>query len=357
MFRPAFKMRTPRPKSAVPDSMRLSTTANLPEQMRPKNLNEVVGHSDVVSALQSWKKTQEWPRAILFCGPSGVGKSTFANLISLGVNGNKDVHEVNAGSQGGIGKVRELIELSRRKTLSGKPRVIIVDEAHALTSDAVNALLVPLERGSPDTVWVFSTTEANRLTVPLKRRFRIFNLDPVSPADLVTVLQRAAARLSVTLTKKQAAVFAEAARGSPSLALSALERWCDAGCPKTSESFQAFASADPGDTQTTLAFEALNALLEKDARAFLKALLAQTSDTSFLFVAHVVLKGYIESSYLPPPQKAHGLFYAFRKGASVKPSNWHCLKLLKTVLALESQTLQGKESIYCALLPLLSESE
>lgn len=348
--------RTAAPNPIAPSRRLPSTTANLPEVFRPKSLSEVVGHKDVVTAFTTWQAENTWPRAMLFTGPTGVGKSTFAYLVCRLVNGGKDVHEVNAGSQGGVAKMRELLDLSKRKTLTGVPRIIIIDEAHALTAEAINALLVPTERGPSDTIWVFSTNEPHKLPATLKRRFRVFALNAVSIVDLKKLLKRASAVLSLEVTDARLEAFAVSAHGSPSLALTALERWRDAGCPKKLNVGAHEAAVDPSDTQTILAFKALNALLTKDAKEFLASLLKITSDASFLFVAHVVLKGYIEANYLPVDVKPHGLYFAFKRGATTKPNSWFCLTLLSSILELEAKGVQNKESIYCALLPLLSDA-
>ena len=134
---------------------------------RPKHFKDVVGQNHITETLQKAFEKNRLAQAFLFAGPRGVGKTTTARLLAMSLNGSDtpsidydadsdtvkeiiegrsmDVVEIDGASNRGIDEIRELRENIKFMPLSGKFKVVIIDEVHMLTVQAFNALLKTLE--------------------------------------------------------------------------------------------------------------------------------------------------------------------------------------------------------------------
>jgi len=132
---------------------------------RPKTLDRILGHSDVVTRLKGALAKGKIPSAIAFFGPPSAGKTTFARCFAQAINGQltTDFKEVNAADERGIDDVRELIKMSKFRPQSNK-RIIFIDEAHQLVSNnaAAQTLLKSLEEPAKDTIWIIGSMEPSK---------------------------------------------------------------------------------------------------------------------------------------------------------------------------------------------------
>jgi DNA polymerase III subunit gamma/tau len=159
---------------------------SLAVKYRPTNLAEVHGQEAVVAIVEGLLKTKKIPTSILLSGHTGCGKTTIAKIIGYTLNcakgtrcgkcdsckmgeANPDVIDYNAGKDGGIDAIRKLILSSKVAPMFNK-RVIVVDEAHKLTGASLEAMLLPAEQGSKKTLWIFCTTNKEKLTDTLNGR-------------------------------------------------------------------------------------------------------------------------------------------------------------------------------------------
>ena len=155
---------------------------------RPTVFSEVVGQEHVTVTLENAIKSDRLASAYLFSGPRGVGKTTTARILAKALNCEKgptttpcnectvckeitqgnsiDVLEIDGASNRGIDEVRNLRESTRYTPAKSRNKVYIVDEVHMLTNEAFNALLKTLEEPPPHVVFIFATTEMNK--VPAK---------------------------------------------------------------------------------------------------------------------------------------------------------------------------------------------
>ena len=129
---------------------------------RPKQFKDVVGQDHITNTLQKAFEKNRIAQAFLFAGPRGVGKTTTARLVAMSLNGSDnpttdfdlksdskdivdgksmDVIEIDGASNRGIDEIRELRENIKFMPVSGKYKVIIIDEVHMFTVQAFNALL------------------------------------------------------------------------------------------------------------------------------------------------------------------------------------------------------------------------
>ena len=137
---------------------------------RPTSLSKLIGHDAVVSQLQGMIKSGKIPNALLISGPSSAGKTTLARAFACALNEVSDVRElqgsyqeINAADQRTIDDMRELIRKSRFKS-PHKRRVIVIDEAQQLVSNAAAAaiMLKPVEEPASGTLWIFCTMDPQK---------------------------------------------------------------------------------------------------------------------------------------------------------------------------------------------------
>jgi DNA polymerase-3 subunit gamma/tau len=164
---------------------------------RPPTLDQIVGHKAVVTRLQGIIKSERYPSAMLFIGPSSAGKTTLARAFATDVNQlsgdierSTDYKEVNAGADRSIEDIRNLVQNSKFMP-SKKKRIIVIDEAQQLVSNApaAAALLKPLEEPSKNTIWILCSMDADKFRngngKAIANRCTQFILEPHTEADLL----------------------------------------------------------------------------------------------------------------------------------------------------------------------------
>lgn len=154
---------------------------SLAVKYRPTSLTEVCGQQSIVKILTTQARNKVLSNAYLFCGGSGVGKTTiaraFASLINDGVG---TPIEIDAASHNGVDAVRALIQSASERALDCEYKVIILDECHALTSQAWQVLLKVLEEPSEFTIFVFCTTDPQKIPTTIINRVQRFNFQRLS---------------------------------------------------------------------------------------------------------------------------------------------------------------------------------
>jgi DNA polymerase-3 subunit gamma/tau len=138
----------------------------LQRKYRPKELKEMYGNISALESLESVLNREEGrPTTYLLHGPSGCGKTTTARIIASIIEG--ELKEFNISKQGGIKEARKLIDSLRYKSLSGKPRIIILNEVHGGDPKArdnfQNAMLEILEEPPEDVYFILCTTEPDKI--------------------------------------------------------------------------------------------------------------------------------------------------------------------------------------------------
>jgi DNA polymerase-3 subunit gamma/tau len=220
----------------------------LARKYRPKNFASVAVQSHVSNTLKGAIARGRVAHGYLLCGPRGVGKTTLARVLAMALNcenrtadgepcgvcdscqriwsgsASLDVIEIDAASNRGVDDARELRERAMYAP-SGDDRykVYIVDEAHMLTREAWNALLKVLEEPPPRVVFVFATTEPQKIAqaaAPVLSRLQRFDFKRIGPADVRARLESVLAAEQIPAEPEALAMIARAADGSMRDALS-----------------------------------------------------------------------------------------------------------------------------------------
>ncbi len=212
------------------------SVAALYRKYRPQVFDEVVGQDAVVRTLSNAITTGQVRQAYLFAGPRGTGKTSLARILAKSVNCERgptptpdntchscvaisngtslDVIEMDAASQRGIDDIREIRDRVVLQPVEGRSKVYILDEAHQLTDAAWNALLKLIEEPPPHLLFIFCTTELQKVLPTVRSRCQTFVFARPRLPDLIKVLRRVADGEGMDVPDAALALIARAARGS-----------------------------------------------------------------------------------------------------------------------------------------------
>jgi DNA polymerase-3 subunit gamma/tau len=226
------------------------SVAALYRKYRPQGFDDVVGQEPIVRTLRNAISAGRVRQAYLFAGPRGTGKTSLARIVAKALNcaqgptptpdgtchacraisagTSLDVVEMDAASQRGIDDIREIRERVVLQPAEGRYKVYILDEAHQLTDAAFNALLKLIEEPPPHLVFVFCTTELQKMLPTVRSRCQTFVFARPRLPDLVKLLRRVSDGEGIDAPDAALSLIARAARGSFRDAVSTLDQLASA---------------------------------------------------------------------------------------------------------------------------------
>lgn len=212
---------------------------------RPLTFDDVVGQDHVTQTIKNEVASGNVGHAFLFCGTRGTGKTSTARILSRAINcpNNKDgnpcnecascrgildgsimdVIEIDAASNSGVENIRSLREEASYAAAAVKYKVYIIDEVHALSKDAFNALLKLLEEPPSHVKFVLATTEANKVLDTISSRCQRFDFRKITKEDIIERLEEICNAEMIEIEPEALEMIASSADGSLRDALSILE--------------------------------------------------------------------------------------------------------------------------------------
>ncbi|WP_092604181.1 DNA polymerase III subunit gamma and tau [Actinopolyspora xinjiangensis] len=215
---------------------------------RPATFGEVVGQSHVTQPLRTALAAQRINHAYLFSGPRGCGKTSSARILARSLNcaqgptdepcgecdscvalapdggGSVDVVEMDAASHGGVDDARELRDRAVFAPAQSRYRIFVIDEAHMVTQQGFNALLKIVEEPPEHLVFVFATTEPDKVLTTIRSRTHHYPFRLIPPGELRELLERICAEEGVRVDPAVYPLAISAGGGSARDALSVLDQ-------------------------------------------------------------------------------------------------------------------------------------
>jgi DNA polymerase III subunit gamma/tau len=195
----------------------------LARKWRPRTFADVVGQEEIVRALTNAVSADRLAHAYLFSGPRGVGKTTTARLLAAAINCNNsdrptatpcgvcascievlegrslDTLEIDGATHGKVDQARDLIEIVSYAPSRDRRKVFIIDEVHAISSAAFQALLKTLEEPPAHAVFILATTERHRIPATILSRCQRFDFRRLTDDEVADRLRDIATREGFTV--------------------------------------------------------------------------------------------------------------------------------------------------------------
>ncbi len=219
---------------------------SLYRRWRPEKFEHVVGQEKAIRILKNSVIRDNIANAYLFAGPRGTGKTSVARIMAKAINCENrsggepcndcsscrkieteqalDVIEIDGASNRGINEIRELREEVNYMPAEAKYKVYIIDEVHMLTNEAFNALLKTLEEPPERVLFVFATTEPQKIPETIVSRCQVFEFRELPPELIQNRVEKVAAEEGVEIKRRALRLIAKKGRGSMRDALVVLEQ-------------------------------------------------------------------------------------------------------------------------------------
>ena len=259
-------------------------------QYRPQTFSGVVGQNAITTILKNQVAAGSVAHAYLFSGPRGTGKTSAAKILARAANclnpqngepcmecdaclrtaqENVDILELDAASNNGVDDVRAIIDRARFLPLELRTKVYIIDEAHALSPNAFNALLKTLEEPPAHVLFILATTEPHRIPATITSRCQRMDFRRLSTADMVARMREVLISAGGEIEEAGLLAIARAAEGGMRDALSLADQ-CLSFCGNKVAAQDVYDLL--GSMGGAFLFQMAEALLKGDAGAALAAL-------------------------------------------------------------------------------------
>ena len=218
----------------------------LARKYRPQRFSDIVGQETVVRTLQNAIEQKRIHHAYLFSGVRGIGKTTVARILAKALNCvsgpatepdntctickeitegiDLDVREIDAATYTGVDSIRDLRDVTQFQPARDRFRIFIIDEAHMLSQGAWNALLKLIEEPPDHVIFMFATTEMQKVPATILSRVQKFTLRKITLEELVGRLRQIAKAEKIEIDDAALDLIARRGEGSVRDALSILDQ-------------------------------------------------------------------------------------------------------------------------------------
>ena len=261
---------------------------------RPSTFSEVIGQEHVAEPLSNALESGKIHHAYLFSGPRGCGKTSSARIMARSLNckngptpnpcgqcqsckdlvangpGSIDVIELDAATHGLVDDARDLRDKAFFAPVSSRYKIYIIDEAHQLGPGAANALLKVVEEPPPHVLFIFATTEPEKLISTIRSRTHHYPFRLIPPGILATHLEKVCKSEGIEVAKGVIPLVVRASGGSVRDALSVLGQLL-AGAGSQGVTYE-IAIQLLGYTDSALLDEAIDAIAARDGASLFKSI-------------------------------------------------------------------------------------
>ncbi len=213
---------------------------------RPTTFDEIVGQKYSIAMLKNAVENNKISHAYIFTGPRGTGKTSTAKIFARTINcenpkngvpcgtcsscinnsNNADIIEIDAASNNGVDSIREIINNVKIAPTYSKYKIYIIDEVHELSDSAFNALLLTLEEPPSHIVFIFATTDIEKVPITILSRCQRYDFKKLTNEELKEHLKNIATKENIEITDEALEEIAYLADGGCRDALSILNQLC-----------------------------------------------------------------------------------------------------------------------------------
>lgn len=153
---------------------------SLAVKYRPQKFEDVSSQTSTIQILKKQLELKRYSNVYAFSGPTGVGKTTLARIFALSINGGQGSPiEIDGASNNGVDNIRSIIQDARERSIDSQYKIYIIDECHMITTAGWNAFLKTIEEPPTYTIFMFCTTDPQKIPATIKNRLMNFNLSKV----------------------------------------------------------------------------------------------------------------------------------------------------------------------------------
>lgn len=195
---------------------------SLANKYRPTDFVDVVDQEVNCKILNKQIEQDSFSHALLFAGPAGSGKTTSAKIFANKIDG--EIIELDCASHNGVADIKDIIENAKVKSLIKTYKVFILDECHTLTPQAWSSMLITLEEKLPHSIFVFCTTDTQKIPNTIISRVQRFNFLPITNNSMLARLETICKKENITIDTEALNYIVRSAQGNLRQALTNLDK-------------------------------------------------------------------------------------------------------------------------------------